>query len=110
MLFEMGACSCSVSVGKEDGGQEAATDEDLSAGEADFAATEGEEDREAMLTFIVAEGEGWENLGAAFKTACELAGVPDGCFGEGDGRWLVLVFAGLRKLDFLVWALDYYVL
>lgn len=97
MLFEMGACSSSVAVGKEDGGQKA-TGEDASAGEAAFAPTEeGEEDRDEMLTFIVPEGEGWEDLGAALKAACELAGGQDGCFGEiYAGGWLV-VFTGLTR-------------
>lgn len=85
MLFEMGACSCSVTVGREDGEKEAAGEE--SAGEAAAAAaTEGREGREAMLTFIVAEGEGeaLENVGAALRAAWQLAGGQDDCFGEAD--------------------------
>eukprot|EP00752_Nemacystus_decipiens_P009283 g8294.t1 len=75
MLFEMGACSCSVSVEEHE-----ATGEDPSAGEAAFASAEGEEDRDVTLTCIVAEAEGWENLGATLEAACELAGGPEGCF------------------------------
>lgn len=84
MLFEMGACSFSVS-GEKDVGEQEATGEDLSPGEtAAAAAMEGEEDRETMLTFIVAEGEGLEDVGAALKVACELVGGPDDFFGETD--------------------------
>lgn len=87
MLFEMGACSCSVSV-EEDYGEQEATDggKERSVREAAFAVEGGQEDRKPMLTFIVEEGKGWGHIGAALEVACELAGGLDSCFGEIDDR------------------------
>lgn len=85
VLFEMGACSCSVSVEKEpqEGEQqEGKSGEQPMREAAAAAAVEGEEAREAKLTFIVAEGGGGRSVGSALEAACELAGGPDGCFGE----------------------------
>ncbi|CAN0110523.1 unnamed protein product [Pylaiella littoralis] len=81
MLFEMGACSCSMFVGKEveeGGGGEAQTKH---GSRAVGAAAPEEEGREAMLTFILPAGESlWVDVGGVLKAACELAGVRDGCF------------------------------
>lgn len=94
-LFEMGACACSVSVEKEERQQGTAVGGEASAREAAVAASaaaaaeateEGQDNREAMLTLIVAEGGGWGRVSAALETACELAGGPDGCFGKADDR------------------------
>lgn len=86
VLFEMGASSCSVSVGgaredEEDREGNGGIDDARGAAAAAGAGSGEEGQEEAMLSFVVAGGL-WADVGAALELACDLAGGPEGCFGE----------------------------
>lgn len=79
MLFEMGACWCSVYVGEEEEeeGLERQGHREQAPGETEAV----QWGRGAMLTFALEEGGGGD-VGAVLEAACALAGGPDDCFGK----------------------------
>ncbi|CAN0496938.1 unnamed protein product, partial [Ectocarpus sp. 12 AP-2014] len=77
MLFEMGACWCSVYVGEEEEeeGLERQGHRDQGPGETEAV----QWGRGAMLTFALEERRGGD-IGAVLEAACALAGGSDDCF------------------------------
>ncbi|CAN0127372.1 unnamed protein product, partial [Ectocarpus fasciculatus] len=78
MLFEMGACWCSVYVGEEEKeeGSDGQSHRDQGPGETEAV----QWGRGAMLTFALEGGGGGGRVGAVLEAACDLAGGPDDCF------------------------------
>ncbi|CAM9591968.1 unnamed protein product [Ectocarpus sp. 6 AP-2014] len=80
MLFEMGACWCSVYVGEEEEEEEEEGLERQGHRKQGPGETEAVQwGRGAMLTFALEEGGGGD-VGAVLEAACALAGGPDDCF------------------------------